>query len=64
MCLVAVKEDDSRPPEVVGTLDVEHPGSALAQDRKGVFSVSPLTRENFAALKSGQQESPVWRMGE
>ena len=34
VCLVAIKKSDSSSAEVVGTLDVEPPGSALAQKQK------------------------------
>ena len=40
MCLAAIKEDESSHAEVIGTLDAEPPGSALAQGREGVPAVS------------------------
>ena len=43
MCLAAIKEDESSSAEVIGTLDAEPPGSALAQGREGVPDVSHLS---------------------
>lgn len=46
VCLVAIEEADGKGPEVLGTLDVESPGSALARDREApAVSALPIATE-------------------
>ena len=46
VCLVAIEEADGEGPEVLGTLDVEPPGSALARDREApAVSALPIASE-------------------
>jgi hypothetical protein len=46
VCLVAIEEADGKGPEVLGTLDLEPPGSALARDREApAVSALPIATE-------------------